>query len=158
MWRLRRLGRLEVRRPRFTPLTNPEARNNLSSVGLDSFDEALDADTVLWAVRGMNATRLGVSAQDVAEFLSKDTTLSSQYERDDVGVLLDSLTADGMLTYEPTTGEFAAIDASGLTSADIDAAADGGGVGVGARPASMPGEGVADAFLRLRVEALERER
>jgi len=146
-----------------------------------SFDEALDAETVLWAVRGMNATRLGVRAEDVARFLAKDTTLSTRYDSDDVGVVLDSLTADGMLTYEPTTGEFAAIDAETVAGAEesgedieLDIRED---AGVGhlddaftgpfaelrppadeAKPPASLGEAVADAFLRLRIDVLERER
>src|SRR6478672_9690807 len=88
-----------------------------------SFDETLDAETVLWAVRGMNSARLGVSAEDVTRFLSQDTTLSTRYDCDDVGVVLDSLTANGMLTYEPTTGEFAAIDADAI-DADLAAGAE----------------------------------
>jgi hypothetical protein len=143
-------------------------------MAVESFDEALDAETVLWAVRGMNATRLGVSADDVARFLSKDTTLSARYDRDDVDVLLDSLTADGMLTYEPTTGEFAAIEADGtLAEGDrVGDAADHGDddtddtftrafAGLGPRGEAQPtafGEAVADAFSRLRIEQLEHER
>lgn len=149
-----------------------------------SFDEALDAETVLWAVRGMNASRLGVNADEVARFLSKDTTLSADYDRDDVGIVLDSLTADGMLTYEPTTGEWAAIDANGNVvdtsesaqvadldlreppdpRADhIDDAFTGEfaelrpPVGASGPPATLGGA-VADAFLRLQIDVLERER
>jgi hypothetical protein len=146
-----------------------------------SFDEALDAETVLWAVRGMNASRLGVNAEDVARFLSKDTTLSTRYDCDDVGVVLESLTADGMLTYEPTTGEWAAIDANRniagaveTEDTEIDLRETEGvdhlddaftGVFADLRPpvevAKAPaplGEAVADAFLRLRIDVLERER
>jgi hypothetical protein len=147
-------------------------------VALESFDEALDPETVLWAVRGMNATRVGVSAEDVTHFLSKDTTLNAHYDRENVGVLLDSLTADGMLTYEPTTGEFAAIETNGtapdgIESAVDDSAADGvddaddeftrafadlGPGGVETQPTTAFGEAVADAFVRLRIEQLELER
>jgi hypothetical protein len=132
-------------------------------MAVESFDDALDAETVLWAVRGMNATRLGVSAEDVTQFLSKDTTLTARYDREDVGVLLDSLTADGMLMYEPTTGEFAAIEANGILSDSIegtegDTAADLGPGGVDAEPATAFGEAVAGAFVRLRIEQLELER
>jgi hypothetical protein len=146
-----------------------------------SFDEALDAETVLWAVRGMNASRLGVSAEDVARFLSKDTTLSTRYDRDDVGVVLDSLTADGMLTYEPTTGEWAAIDANGNVAGAEETQdtvidlrePDAGGdhlddafTGVfaelrpveDAKPPASLGGAVAEAFLRLRIDVVERER
>ena len=145
-----------------------------------SFDEALDAEAVLWAVRGMDASRLGVSAEDVAQFLSKDTTLSTRYDCDDVGVVLDSLTADGMLTYEPTTGEWAAIDANGnvegaadVEDTEIDLREPEAGAHhlddafTGAfaelrppvgetKPPSSLGESV--AFLRLRIDVLERER
>src|SRR5262249_33897005 len=139
-------------------------------MALESFEEALDPETVLWAVRGMNATGAGVSAEDVTHFLSKDTTLTARYDRENVGVLLDSLTADGMLTYEPTTGEFAAIDANGTAPDDIEEAGDDdivdlvgeetddeftrafaglGPGGVDAQPATPFGEAVADAFARL---------
>jgi hypothetical protein len=149
-------------------------------MALESFNDALDAETVLWAVRGLNASRLGVSAEDVVRFLSKDTTLSAHYDHDDVGVLLDSLAADGMLAYEPTTGEWAAIDASATSAGDIDevepddrgasagtAATDDpftrafaglGPSGTEAQQATTLGEAVAEAFLRLRVDELERER
>ena len=144
-------------------------------MALGSFDEALDAETVLWAVRGLNATRLGVRAEDVVRFLSKDTTLSARYDCDDVDVLLDSLAAEGMLAYEPTTGEWAAIDADapigevgGATEpeargADTDdaftrAVAELRPSRLEEKPATGLGEAVADAFLRLRVDELERER
>jgi hypothetical protein len=158
-------------------------------VALDSFDEALDAETVLWAVRGMNGARLGVSAEDVVRFLSKDTTLSTHYDRENVGVLLDSLRADGMLSYEPATGEWAAIDANatmpdpvpvvarhgdfsetGLDQGDSDAGTEDANdaftqafaglasAEADANPPTTLGEAVAGAFLRLRVDELERER
>jgi hypothetical protein len=138
-----------------------------------SFDEALDAETVLWAVRGMNASRLGVSTEDVTRFLSKDTTLSTHYDRDDVGVVLDSLAAEGMLTFEPTTGEWAAIDATGISAdaagvAEIDLRDPDDGAGFfddtynraagEGTPGATLGGAVAEAFLRLRVDELERER
>jgi hypothetical protein len=123
-------------------------------MALESFDDALDPETVLWAVRGMNATRLGVSADDVAQFLAKDTTLSAHYDRDNVGVVLDSLTADGMLTYEPSTGEFAAIDGNVIVGDEIDLRS----AGDEASPSTAFGEAVSEAFLRLRIEQLEHER
>jgi predicted ribosome quality control (RQC) complex YloA/Tae2 family protein len=80
-----------------------------------------------------------------------------------------------MLTYEPTTGEFAAIEADG-TLADAEGVGDAGadhgdddtddvftrafaGLGPGgeAQPTAF-GEAVADAFSRLRIEQLEHER
>jgi hypothetical protein len=149
-------------------------------MALESFNDALDAETVLWAVRGLNASRLGVSAEEVVRFLSKDTTLSAHYDPDGVGVLLDSLAADGMLAYEPTTGEWAAIDANAPSSDGIQevepenrgtspgtvvdddpftrAFAGLGSSGDDAKPATSLGEAVAEAFLRLRVDELERER
>jgi hypothetical protein len=64
----------------------------------------LEADTVLWAVRGMHDPRDdGVRADDVARFMSKDATLSEDYSLDDVTVVLESLVAEGTLTYVPTT-------------------------------------------------------
>jgi len=108
---------------------------------MESFDDALDAATVLWAVRGMNADR--VSADDVARFLAKDKTLSVEYAHDEVAVLLDSLAAEGALEFEPSTGEWS-VDAT-LAALAADA-----------QPAA--GAPTADAFLRLRVEELERER
>jgi len=145
-------------------------------MALGSFDEALDAETVLWAVRGLNASRLGVRAEDVVQFLSKDTTLSTRYDCDNVGVLLDSLAADGMIAYEPTTGEWAAIDADAIAEeadphrderdaspADADDPFTRAVAGLlpspfEAKPATRLGDAVADAFLRLRVDELERER
>jgi len=148
-------------------------------MALGSFDEALDAETVLWAVRGLNASRLGVSADDVVQFLAKDTTLSARYDCDDVGVLLDGLAADGMLAYEPTTGEWAAIDVDAMDGGAGEATEpDPRGTGasgvdaddpftravaelrpsIEAKPATRLGDAVAEAFLRLRVDELERER
>jgi hypothetical protein len=149
-------------------------------VALGSFDEALDAETVLWAVRGLNASRLGVRAEDVVQFLSKDTTLSAHYDCEDVGALLDSLTEEGMLAYEPSTGEWAAIDADAtigtesegiepdplptdVGTADPDdaftrAVAELRHSRLDDKPATRLGGAVADAFLRLRVDELERER
>ncbi len=111
-------------------------------MALGSFDEALDAETVLWAVRGMQAAQPAVKADDVARFLAKDTTLSVQYDRDDVTVLLDTLVADGTLTYEPTTGEWSLDE---ILSA------------IGTR-SSAPPDGTANEFLRLQLEEMERER
>jgi hypothetical protein len=120
-------------------------------VALESFDEALDAQTVLWAVRGMSAARPGVSAEDVARFLSKDATLSAPYDRDDVAVLLDSLVAEGTLRYDPARRVWSTDDA--LRQAFAEA-----GWGSDAELGSTAGNSEAGAFLRLRVEELERER
>jgi len=124
------------------------------AVALESFDgadEALDAQTVLWAVRGMSAARPGVSAEDVARFLSKDATLSEPYDRDDVAELLDSLVLEGTLTYDSTRGVWSTDDVLGHAFADP-------GWGAEAGSATTMRGAEADAFLRLRVEELERER
>jgi hypothetical protein len=123
-------------------------------VALESFDgadEALDTQTVLWAVRGMSAARGGVSAEDVARFLSKDATLSAPYDPDDVAVLLDSLVIEGTLTYDSTRGVWSTDDVLGHAFADP-------GWGSEAGSATTMSGTEADAFLRLRVEELERER
>ncbi len=66
---------------------------------------ALDADTVLWALRGLHDPQdTGVRAHDVARFMSKDATLSQDYSSDDVTVVLESLVAEGTLTHASTTG------------------------------------------------------
>lgn len=112
-------------------------------MGLESLDDdALDAETVLWAVRGMQAAQPAVSADDVARFLAKDTTLSVQYDRDDVEVVLDTLTTDGTLNFEPTTGEWSLDEILPATEK---------------RASALP-DGTANEFLRLQLEVLERER
>jgi len=61
---------------------------------------ALDADTVLWALRGMHDPQDdGVRAHDVARFMSKDATLSEEYSGEDVTEVLESLVAEGTLMH-----------------------------------------------------------
>jgi hypothetical protein len=60
---------------------------------------ALDADTVLWALRGLPFQAGGVSADGLARFLAKDATLSEHYSSDEVKFVLESLVAAGDLTY-----------------------------------------------------------
>jgi len=60
----------------------------------------LDADTVLWALRGMHDPQHeGLRAEEVAKFISKDATLTGQYRSCDVTVVLESLVADGTVTH-----------------------------------------------------------
>jgi len=64
---------------------------------------AVDADAVLWALRGLHDSQgRGVRADDVARFMSKDATLSEDYGRDDVASVLDALVEDGVLTCSST--------------------------------------------------------
>jgi hypothetical protein len=59
----------------------------------------LDADAVLWALRGLQGVQGGggACAEDVAHFLSKDATLSDEYGVDDVTEVLESLVDEGTL-------------------------------------------------------------
>jgi hypothetical protein len=114
-------------------------------------DEALVAETVLWAVKGMSAAGPGVSAEDVARFLSKDTTLSAKCDRESVAALLDSLVAEGELTYDAANGVWSTDDGLGAVFAEPH-------WGVDAERATTEGHAGTDLFLRLRVEQLERDR
>ena len=162
----------------------------------------LDADTVLWALRGLHDPKDGgVRADDVALFMSKDATLSEDYSSDDVTVVLESLVAEGALTHASTTGadEFAEAESShtttlyrfasdpdsGLLTVDRtisgsaardewddwlglgadqlhdvlpEALAENATVGVEVETATAADEADADAYLRARVDELERER
>jgi hypothetical protein len=69
-----------------------------------SSNMALDADTVLWALRGLHDPQdCGVRAHDLARFMSKDATLSEDFSGDDVTAVLESLVAEGTLTHASTT-------------------------------------------------------
>jgi len=69
----------------------------------------LDADIVLWALRGLKDSQgRGVPADDVAHFMSKDATLSEYYSSEDIAIVLESLIEEGTLVYASGSdlGEF----------------------------------------------------
>jgi len=137
---------------------------------------ALDAEAVLWALRGLPA-RDGVSADELARFLSNDATLSEDYSRHDVSKVLDALVAAGDVSHVSTTGpsafdrdepthgtmlyrlrfpESPILYTDEMQNAVTEAVARQSNIGAEAKTRATPDE--LDTYATLRVDELERER
>jgi hypothetical protein len=139
----------------------------------------LDADTVLWALRGMHDPRHGgVRADDVAHFMSQDATLSDRYRGCDVKAVLEALVAEGAVTHARGATRLNADD-SGPATTRYRVAPEAGAPVVrpdAALPADVPtlvllqdtiaelkstitlDDARPDPYLDFRSEELERER